>query len=167
MLSAALAASIVFANAWDGVLIKGRTDKDNPVGYKSGEQIVFTLVASEVPAELENVGYMVDWKRTGDDGKVESGKVPFKSGEVCKVATKLSIPGFVRLEAYVVDSNGKKVVRDKPAPGAPNWQPFLKDVFFDGNIATAVAFVLDGEALTAEQAENIAQAARSRVVTAA
>ncbi|MBQ7444253.1 MAG: BlaI/MecI/CopY family transcriptional regulator [Bacteroidaceae bacterium] len=43
----------------------------------------------------------------------------------------------------------------------------LKDVFFDGNIATAVAFVLDGEALTAEQAENIAQAARSRVVTAA
>ena len=132
MLSAALAASVVFANAWDGVLIKGRTDKDNPVGYKSGEQIVFTLVASEVPAELENAGYMVDWKRTGDDGKVESGKVPFKSGEVCKVATKLSIPGFVRLEAYVVDANGKKVVRDKPAPGAPNWQPFLKDVFFDG-----------------------------------
>ena len=35
MLSAALAASVVFANAWDGVLIKGRTDKDNPVGYKS------------------------------------------------------------------------------------------------------------------------------------
>ena len=84
MLSAALAASVVFANAWDGVLIKGRTDKDNPVGYKSGEQIVFTLVASEVPAELENAGYMVDWKRTGDDGKVESGKVPFKSGEVCR-----------------------------------------------------------------------------------
>lgn len=132
MLSAALAASVVFANAWDGVLLKGRTDKDNPVGYKPGEQIVFTLVASEVPAELENAGYMVDWKRTGDDGKVESGKVPFKSGEVCKVTTKLCIPGFVRLEAYVVDANGKKVVRDKTAPGAPNWQRFLKDVFFDG-----------------------------------
>ena len=138
MLSAALAASVVFANAWDGVLIKGRTDKDNPVGYKSGEQIVFTLVASEVPAELENAGYMVDWKRTGDDGKVESGKVPFKSGELCKVTTKLCIPGFVRLEAYVVDANGKKVVRDKTAPGAPNWQRFLKEVFFDGGAGVDV-----------------------------
>lgn len=135
---ATLAVSVVFANAWDGVLLKGRTDKDNPVGYKAGEKIVFALVASEVPAELENAGYSVNWKRTGDDGKVESGKVPFRSGEVCKVVTKLGSPGFVRLEAYVVDANGKRVMRDKLAPGAPAWERNQKAVFFDGGAGVDV-----------------------------
>ena len=139
LLLAAFAASAVFANAWDGVLLKGRTDKENPVGYASGEPIVFTLVASEVPAELENAGFLVDWKRTGDDGKVETGKSPFKSGEVCKVTTRLDQPGFVRLEAYVVDAAGKRVQRDKTAPGAPGWQRHVKGVFFDGGAGVDVA----------------------------
>jgi cephalosporin-C deacetylase-like acetyl esterase len=138
MLCAALLASAAFANAWDGVLLKGRTDKDNPIGYKSGEEIVFTLVSSEVPAELESSGCFVDWKRTGDDGKVETGKEPFKSGEVCKVKTKLDRPGFVRLEAHVVDAEGKKIQRDKTAPGAPDWQRHVKGVFFDGGAGVDV-----------------------------
>jgi len=127
-----------FANAWDGVLLKGRTDKENPVGYKVGEKIVFTLVASEVPKELENAGCIVDWKRTGDDGKVEYGKAPFKSGDVCTVTTKIDIPGFVRLEAYVKDASGKPVQRGKTAPGAPNWQRHIKGVFFDGGAGAGV-----------------------------
>ena len=127
-----------FANAWDEVLLKGRTDKENPVGYKCGEEIVFTLEASKVPAELENAGYVVEWKRTGDDWKTETGKVPFKSGEVCKVTTKIDKPGFVHLEAYVKGPDGKNVMRDKTAPGAPGWQRHVKGVFFDGGAAADV-----------------------------
>ena len=121
-LLATFAASIVFANAWDNVLFKGRTDKENPVGYTSGESIVFTLVATDVPASLENAGFFVEWKRTGDDGKIETGKTPFKSGETCKITTRLDKPGFVRLEAHVVDAIGKRVQRDTTAPGAFDWQ---------------------------------------------
>jgi cephalosporin-C deacetylase-like acetyl esterase len=136
---AALAAFAVFANAWDDVQFKGRTDKANPVGYASGEPIVFTLVAADVPSELENAGYFVDWKRTGDDGKVETGRSPFKSGDTCKVTTSLDRPGFVRLEAHVVDTSGKRVQRDKTAPGAHAWQRHVKGVFFDGGAGVDVA----------------------------
>ena len=135
---AATFAVSAFANAWDDVLLKGRTDKENPVGYKCGEEIVFTLEASKVPAELENAGYVVDWKRTGDDHQVEKGSAPFRSGEICKVKTKIGKPGFVRLEAYVKDAEGKVVSRDKPAPGAPDWQKNVKGVFFDGGAAADV-----------------------------
>jgi len=128
---AALAASAALANGWDGVLLKGRTDKDNPVGYRSGESIVFTLTASAVPEDLDASGCYVEWKRTGDDGKVETGKAPFKAGDVCKVTTSLDRPGFVHLEAYVKGPDGKAVQRDKKAPGAPDWSP-TKAVFFDG-----------------------------------
>ncbi|MBQ6138014.1 MAG: acetylxylan esterase [Kiritimatiellae bacterium] len=138
LMSAALSASFVFANAWDDVLVKGRTDKENPVGYRSGEEIVFSITASKVPGELENAGYFLEWKRTGDDGKTETGKTPFRSGEICRVSTKLDMPGFVRLEAYVKDKDGKTVQRDKRAPGAPDWQRHVKAVFFDGGAGVDV-----------------------------
>ncbi|MBR4259132.1 MAG: hypothetical protein IKQ17_08880 [Kiritimatiellae bacterium] len=48
---AATFAVFAFANAWDDVLLKGRTDKENPVGYKCGEEIVFTLEAYVKDAE--------------------------------------------------------------------------------------------------------------------
>ena len=59
LLLAAFAASAVFANAWDGVLLKGRTDKDNPVGYASGEPIVFTIRTDGLDAVPTNNNYRV------------------------------------------------------------------------------------------------------------
>lgn len=138
LLFAAFAAALVSANDWDGVLIKGWTDKENPVGYKVGEEIVFTLAATNVPERLAAGEYVLDWRRTGDDGRVETGRAPFKDGEVCRVATRLDIPGFVRLEAYVQDKDGKRVRRDVHTPGAAGWMNGGKDVYFDGGAGVDV-----------------------------
>ena len=121
-LAAALAAP-AFANVWDAVQIKGRTDRENPVGYGIGEPIVFALEATDVPAELDPAGYVVSWKRTGDDGRTETGAMPFAPGAFGAVTTSLDRAGFVRLEATVKDAKGKAVQRDRNAPGAPFWQP--------------------------------------------
>ena len=48
---AVVAAVSVYANVWDPVLLKGRTDKANPVDYKRGEPIVFTLYSENIAAD--------------------------------------------------------------------------------------------------------------------
>lgn len=130
-------AACAFANVWDPVLLKGRTDKENPVGYKSGEPIVFTLTSEQIAAEAIPAGTRIKWMRKGDDGKYAEGYAPFKAGETLCVTTKMDIAGFVRLEAYVQSADGQNIQRDKNAPGALGWAP-TKDVFFDGGAGVAV-----------------------------
>ena len=137
----AACAAVAFGNVWDPVQIKGTTDRENPVSYKAGEPIVFTLTASGLDESADLSGYVFKWKRTGDDGKVEYGEAPIKNGEFAKVTTKMDIPGFVRVEGYLKDKADKAVRRDKPAPGSPNWAP-VKDVFFDGGAGVDVANVV-------------------------
>jgi len=134
---AALAAVSVYANVWDPVLLKGRTDKENPVGYKCGEPIVFTLTSEKIAAEAVPAGTQIKWTRKGDDGKYAEGLAPFKSGETLCVTTKMAIAGFVRFEAFVVNAAGKNVRRDVNAPGSPAWAP-CKDVIFDGGAGVDV-----------------------------
>ena len=71
LLIAAVHFSAAFGNVWDKVTIKGVTDKENPVAYRAGEPIVLSLVADNVPPDLKCADYFFEWKRTGDDGKVE------------------------------------------------------------------------------------------------
>ena len=49
--AAAISAISAFANSWDDVLLKGRTDNENLVGYKCGEEIVFRVEAYVKDAE--------------------------------------------------------------------------------------------------------------------
>lgn len=135
---AALSAGAI-AGPFDNVLIKGRTDKDNPVSYKVGEPIVFTLTTTDSAGiDFTNTPYQVRWTRTGDDGRVVKGVSPWTDGVTCVVTTKLDRAGMVRLEAQVYDQDGKKVMRDKPAPGSPGWSP-VKDIMFDGGAGVDVA----------------------------
>ena len=129
---AAMTASVVLANGWDPVQLKGATDKPNPVDYRIGEPIVLTISSEGVDPTFDCSAYYFEWKRTGDDGLTEIGRSDFKPGVIAKVTTKMEIPGFIRIEGYVKEkATGKPVRRDKNAPGSPSWAP-AKEVFFDG-----------------------------------
>ena len=86
------------SSAWDAVQLKARTDHDNPVSYAIGEPIVFSFETTDVPPELDPALFAISWKRTGDDGRTETGRLPFVPGETGSVTTSLDRPGFVRLD---------------------------------------------------------------------
>lgn len=90
----------VLAGELEGVLLKGRTDRENPVGYAVGEKITFTLSFERWPAAVTNA-YTVEWKRTGDDGKTESGSFAADPSRPFVYTTSMDRPGFMRLEASV------------------------------------------------------------------
>jgi len=132
------AAFAAFGGVLDNAWIQGTTDK-NPLGYKPGEPMVFTLAPQDLDGELPAGEFFLDWSRTGDDGVVASGKVPFTKAPFV-YTTKLEKPGFVRIRATVVDKNGKRYVKtftgDATTPegkAAMNrFERTNKSVFFDG-----------------------------------
>ena len=134
----AFAAFAAFGGVLDNAWIQGATDK-NPLSYKPGEQMVFTLAPQDLDGELPAGEHFLDWSRTGDDGVVENGKAPLTK-EPFVYKTKLDKPGFVRIRATVVDKNGKRFVKkftgDATTPegrAAMNrFEHTNKGVFFDG-----------------------------------
>ena len=136
--AAVLAAGTVFGGALDFAWIKGTTDKD-PITYKSGEKMVFTLSFEGVEGAVPEDKYFLDWKRSGDDGLVETGKLAV-TGAPFTYETKIDKPGFVRIQANVVDKDGKRYVKkftgDTTTPegkAAMNrFERQNKTLFFDG-----------------------------------
>ncbi len=131
-------AAAAFGGALDFAWIKGTTDKD-PITYKQGEKMVFTLSIEDVEGAIPVDGYFLSWKRSGDDGLVETGKVAV-TGKPFVYATKLGKPGFVRLQAEVVDKAGKTYVKtftgDAPTPEGKKamnrFENQPRHIFFDG-----------------------------------
>lgn len=142
MLWLMLLAGTACAGPFEKAELVGTTDRD-AVGYRAGEPMVFTirLVNAEVP---DGASYFVTWERTGDDGKKLSGKVPVVKDLSFTVKTSIAKPGFVRLEAKVVDERGNEVKRDGVAPGE-NWFG-AKEVFFSGGAAADLAKIRQGVA---------------------
>ena len=137
-LASLFAAVTAFGGVLDSAWIRGTTDKD-PIAYKPGEKMTFTLVAQRLDGELPADEYFLQWTRSGDDGLRESGKVPFTTAPFT-YATKIDKPGFVRIQAFVVDKSGnryvKKFMGDATTPegkAAMNrFERQNKSVFFDG-----------------------------------
>ena len=130
-----VAASAAFGGVLDHAWIQGKTDKC-PVSYKPGEKMVFTLTPKDLDGAVPEGEYFLQWTRSGDDGIRESGKVPF-TGAPFVYETKLDKPGFVRLQANVVDKKGarvmKKYVGDANDKAAMNrFERSNKSIFFDG-----------------------------------
>lgn len=142
---AALFAMPLFAGVLDKAWIKGTTDKD-PLTYRPGEEMVFTLEPIGIEGEVPAGEYLLSWKRSDDYGKVESGELPF-TGQPFVYKTSLDKPGFVRLEAYVVTSaNHQRVVKkftgDATTPEGKramnDFERSKKNVFFDGGAGVDV-----------------------------
>ena len=90
-------ASMLFAGALDNAWMKGTTDK-NPLLYKSGEEMVFTVEPQGIKGDIPEGKYFLKWERTGDDGISEKGSEPF-TGKPFVYRTSIAKPGFVRLYA--------------------------------------------------------------------
>ena len=130
----------VLDNAW----LRGTTDKD-PLTYKPGEKMVLTVAPQGLEGAVPEGEYFLVWTRTGDDGLSEGGRVPF-DGKPFVCETKIDRPGFVRLQAHVVDKGGKKYVKrftgDAKTPegrAAMNrFERQPKVIFFDGGAGADV-----------------------------
>ena len=109
MTAVAAMAAMAFGGALDSAWIKGTTDKD-PITYRPGEKMTFTLTPQGLDGALPEGEYFLQWTRSGDDGVRENGKEPF-TGKPFVYATKIDKPGFVRIQAYVVDKNGARYVK--------------------------------------------------------
>ena len=125
----AFAAVTLFAlgSALADVWFYGVTDK-NPLEYQPGETMTFDLQVMQDGKALDGVA--VEWTRTGDDGKTETGKATSSATEPIKIQTSITTPGFVRLVANAkVDgknvsyNGGAGVLLDK-IEGAPEPEDF-------------------------------------------
>ncbi len=136
--AAAFAAATAAAGLLDNAWLMGVTDKC-PLAYRPGEEMVFTITPKDLDGAVPAGEYFMDWKRTDDYGQVEQGRAPL-TGEPFVYKTKLDKPGFVRLEVYVVDKDGKRYAKkftgDATTPegrrAMNEFERKRKAVFFDG-----------------------------------
>ncbi|MBQ6914408.1 MAG: acetylxylan esterase [Kiritimatiellae bacterium] len=137
-LAAAFAAATAAAGVLDNAWLMGVTDKC-PLAYKPGEEMVFTIMPRDLDGAVPPGEYYLDWKKSDDYGQVEKGRAPL-TGEPFVYKTKLDKPGFVRLEVYVVDKDGRRYARkftgDATTPegrrAMNEFERRKKAVFFDG-----------------------------------
>lgn len=102
------------AQALSGDLsFQGATEKEQPV-FQAGESIVFRVQLREdgKPAG----GKMLRWKRTGDDAHTETGEAVSSEKEPLTLTTSMNKPGFVRLEVWPVNDQGKALLDEKNLP---------------------------------------------------
>ncbi len=81
----------------------GSTNK-NPMTYKVGETMEFTISLKTKSGDLVSVPYF-SYSFSGDDGIVSSGKVNGANGTFT-VSHKITCPGFVRLTVKAMESDG-------------------------------------------------------------
>ena len=93
--------------------LKASTDKSNPIDYAVGETIRFDFRLDgmeTLPSSLnDRLPLCVVWNRTGDDGIATKGTNVISLAQGCSMSTSLSLPGCVRVEAYLAGSNGQKL----------------------------------------------------------
>lgn len=82
------------------------TDRD-PVTYAAGDKMVFTINTG-IDGQKPTGEYYITWTRTGDDKKVEKGK-ELLSDKNIMITTSIDQPGFIRLQAAVVNKIGMPV----------------------------------------------------------
>lgn len=81
------------------------TDK-NPVSYKLGDEIKFTVFARE---DGENIDWKnVEWRMEGDDGQYFEGKAQIGENSPLELSYTLKRAGFVHLVCVAQNENGEK-----------------------------------------------------------
>jgi cephalosporin-C deacetylase len=99
---------------WGGELtFNGTTDKAVAL-YQTGEKMVFSVQLLNDAKPV--AGKKLQWKRTGDDAKTETGDAVSSDVAPLNIPTSLEKPGFVHIEVWAVDENGKALVDSKNKP---------------------------------------------------
>ena len=83
--------------------VRATADKRDFINYKVGEPVSFTVTLEDYFESSD--GLTGRWKRTGDDGKTESGFWDVRAPLVVK--TTIDRAGFIRLQVDVLDADGK------------------------------------------------------------
>ena len=140
-----------------GSRVLGKTDK-NPITYKVGEEIIFTItpVVKNLPEGKYFVKYVLDADHNA--AAKQTGKVDASKGEFT-LKTKMDKPGFVRVVAKLVDEKGKVVRRYRKNSG----KMALTDVAFNGGAGVEIEKLqgvkepADFDAYWANQKERLAK----------
>ena len=135
------------------VSCNGTTEKSF---YAPGEEMKFTILVDFGKQTLPAKPYFVRWTRTGDDGKKASGRELVTPGKPVVITTKLDKPGFVRIQAYLVDNKGRNVQKR-------NRNKKLESICFEGGagvqpekLQPAAAEPADFDAFWAKQKAKLA-----------
>lgn len=115
------------------VQLTGTTDR-NPVEYRAGDPMTFTLTADIGDQPQPTLDYFIVWTRTGDDGKKEEGKTKIADGPVT-VKTSIDRPGFVRVQASILDKHGRNVKKSIKVRGHDR----LYNISFEGGAGADLA----------------------------
>lgn len=120
---------------WDNAALRGTCDK-NPVSYRVGEPMVFTIALENAPTDPALwKDHVVHWSRKGDDGVEESGTVPAADlvAAPLVIRTSLACPGFVSVVAVLHGPDGRPV--GQPIQPDQWWAPSLS---FDGGAGAEI-----------------------------
>ena len=131
MICALCAAWAVLAAPIDGAkcLMTGNSDR-NPLEYKVGDELAFTIELKYTGAPYDTSDYEVIWKRSGDDGIVRVGRLKVEDlPHTWK--DKFTAPGFIRYRAELHKKGGKTVIGT--LPGGKK-----RGIFFDGSAGADV-----------------------------
>lgn len=93
--------------------LQGATEKAEPL-YAPGEKITLQIRTLQDGKPL--AGQRLNWKRTGDDARSETGHAVSSETEPLILTTSMVQPGFVRFEVWAVDEQGKPVTDAKGLP---------------------------------------------------
>lgn len=77
--------------------------------FTVGEEMKFTFNVDFGGQPAPEKPYGIKWTRTGDDGKSENGSETLVQGTPVVITTSLDMPGFVRIQAYLVDPKGRQL----------------------------------------------------------
>ncbi len=110
------------------ITLRGETEK---AFYTPGEPMKFALTVNSDGQKLPDKSYKLKWTRTGDDGKKATGTETVIPGKPIIVTTSLETPGFVRMQAILLDSQGKAVKKK-------NRRGRLVNIAFDGGAGVEI-----------------------------
>ena len=86
------------------ITMVGKTEK---AFFAVGEEMKVALSVDFGDQPAPAKAYMIKWTRSGDDGKREDGSETVVPGTPVILTTRLAEPGFVRIQAYLVDAKGR------------------------------------------------------------
>ncbi len=99
--------------------------------FAPGEPMKFSFTVNFGDQPVPEPPYSLKWTRTGDDGKKTAGAEQVVFGQPVVVTTSLGKPGFVRIQAELVDNKGR-IVTQKNSIGQ------MANIVFDGGAGVEI-----------------------------
>ena len=105
--TAVVKAAPVKAGDYQLVLLADEDENATPaISYKAGQDMKFKFSVNKLAKTPVEGKLFLKWKRSGDDGRTESGRTEISADQAVSLVTSIDRPGFVRIEASLEDEAG-------------------------------------------------------------